>query len=80
MLTRFSNRSTARLIGVAALAAALSACSGNPTKQEIGTVTGAVVGGVVGTALTGSTAGTVVGAGAGAYVGNRVGRDLDRVR
>lgn len=63
---------------VAVLLAALAGCSGNPTRQEIGTVTGAVIGGVVGSALTGSTAGTAVGAGAGAYVGNRFGKDMDR--
>lgn len=60
----------------AAIAAVLTGCSSNPSKQEIGTVTGAVLGGVVGTALTGNTAGTVVGAGAGAYVGNRLAKDL----
>jgi len=67
--------------GVCIIALAIAGCSGNPTRQEIGTVTGAVVGGVVGSALTGgSTAGTVVGAGAGAYVGNRVGKDMERRR
>lgn len=57
---------------------ALSGCSSNPSKQDIGTVGGAVVGGLAGAALTGSTVGTVVGAGAGAYAGNRIGRQLDR--
>lgn len=64
-----------------ALALTLAAgCSGNPTKQEIGTVTGAVVGGLAGSALTGSTVGTVAGAGAGAFVGNRIGKELDGKR
>lgn len=64
----------------AAIAMALGACSSNPTREELGTVTGAVIGGVVGSALTGSTAGTVAGAGAGAYLGNRIGKDLERNR
>lgn len=58
----------------------LSGCSGNPTRQEIGTVSGAVVGGLAGSALTGNPLGTVAGAGAGAYVGNRIGRGLDAKR
>jgi osmotically inducible lipoprotein OsmB len=57
----------------------LAACSSNPTKQEIGTVTGAVVGGIVGSSVTGgSGVGTVGGAAAGSYIGNRIGRELDR--
>lgn len=67
-------------VGIVVLSAACAACSGNPTRQELGTVTGAVVGGVVGTALTGSTAGTVVGAGTGAYIGNRLTREYDRAK
>jgi osmotically inducible lipoprotein OsmB len=60
------------------IGAALSGCSSNPSKQDIGMVSGAVVGGVVGSALTGgSTVGTVAGAGAGAYAGNRIGRQMD---
>jgi osmotically inducible lipoprotein OsmB len=60
------------------MGAALSGCSNNPSKQDIGTVSGAVIGGVAGSALTGgSTVGTVAGAGAGAYAGNRIGRQLD---
>lgn len=58
----------------------LAGCSGNPTRQEIGTVSGAVVGGLAGSALTGNPLGTVAGAGAGAYVGNRIGRELDAKR
>lgn len=58
--------------------AALTGCSSNPSKQDIGTVSGAVIGGVVGGALTGSTVGTAIGAGAGAYAGNRIGRQLDQ--
>jgi osmotically inducible lipoprotein OsmB len=57
----------------------LAACSTNPSKREIGTVTGAVVGGIVGSALTGgSGVGTIGGAAAGSYVGNRIGSQLDR--
>lgn len=68
------------LIAVALMATlGLSACSSNPSKQDIGMVTGAVVGGVVGSALTGgSGVGTVGGAAAGSYIGNRIGRDLER--
>jgi len=63
--------------GLAALC--LTACTSNPSKQDIGTVTGAVVGGVVGSSLTyGSTAGTVAGAVAGGYVGRVVGKELER--
>lgn len=67
-------------IAAVLLAGLLSGCSGNPTKQEIGTVSGAVVGGLAGSALTGNPIGTLAGAGAGAYVGNRIGRDLDAKR
>ncbi len=55
----------------------LAACTGNPSRQEIGMVSGAIVGGVVGSALTGgSTVGTVGGAAAGTYVGNRIAKDM----
>ena len=65
---------------IAVLAAlSLSACTTNPSKQEIGTVSGAIIGGVVGSALTGgSGVGTIGGAAAGGYLGNRIGRDLER--
>lgn len=65
-------------LGIALLSAlALSACSANPTRQEIGTVSGAVVGGIVGSALTGgSGVGTVGGAAAGSYIGNRIGSQM----
>lgn len=56
----------------------LTACTTNPSKQEIGTVSGAVVGGITGAALTGSTAGAVGGAAAGAYIGHRIGGELER--
>lgn len=57
----------------------LAACSSNPSRQEVGTVTGAVVGGIVGSALTGgSGVGTIGGAAAGGYFGNRIGTQLDR--
>lgn len=56
----------------------LTACSSNPSKQDVGMVTGAVVGGVVGSSLTyGSTAGTVAGAVAGGYVGKLIGREME---
>jgi osmotically inducible lipoprotein OsmB len=62
-------------------AVTLSACSTNPTKQEIGTATGAVVGGVAGAVLTGgSTVGTVGGAAIGGVVGNKIGHDLQNRR
>jgi osmotically inducible lipoprotein OsmB len=67
------------LVAVGMTALFLTACSSNPSKQDIGTVTGAVVGGVVGSSLTyGSTAGTVAGAVAGGYVGRVVGREMER--
>ncbi len=75
LTTKLANR-----LCITAIAAALAACAGNPTRQELSTVTGAVIGGVVGSALTGSTTGAVVGAGAGAYVGHQIGKDLDRSR
>lgn len=57
----------------------LSACSSNPSKQDVGTVSGAIIGGVVGSALTGgSGVGTIGGAAAGGYIGSRIGRDLER--
>lgn len=73
-----SHRSGTAVLALCA-AFSLTACSSNPTKQEIGTVSGAVIGGVVGSALTaGSGVGTIGGAAAGSYIGNRIGRDLDR--
>ena len=65
-------------IGIALLSTlALTACSTNPTKQEIGTVGGAIVGGIVGSALTGgSGVGTVGGAAAGGYIGNHIGSQM----
>ncbi len=68
------------LVLAAAASLLVAGCSGNPTRQEIGTVSGAVVGGLAGSALTGNPLGTVAGAGAGAYVGNRIGRELDSKR
>lgn len=70
-----------RLLPALALAAAigLGGCAGNPTREDIGTVTGAVVGGVTGSVLTGgSTAGTIGGAVAGGFVGKQVGKELQR--
>jgi osmotically inducible lipoprotein OsmB len=84
LLKQENDMNTRSLVQSTVLALTLtlvSACSSNPTRQEIGTVTGAVVGGVVGSSLTaGSTAGTVGGAAAGAYLGNRIGRELDKNR
>lgn len=74
-------RDRGKALFVAAMAAVIAGCSGNPTRQEIGTATGAVVGGIVGSALTGgSTVGTVGGAAAGALAGNKIGKELDHKR
>lgn len=55
----------------------LCACSSNPTREQIGTVSGAVVGGIVGSALTGgSNVGTIGGAAAGGYIGHEIGRQM----
>lgn len=72
------NRHRIKSISLLALLLLVAACSSNPTKQEIGTVSGAVVGGIVGTSLTGSSAGAIGGAAAGAYIGNRIGKELER--
>ncbi len=65
-------------LALAAATLALSACSSNPTKEEIGMVSGAVIGGIVGSTLTGgSGAGTVTGAAAGSYLGNKIAREID---
>jgi len=56
------------VLGVLALG--VSACSTNPTKEQIGTGVGAAAGGAVGHVLTGGSAlGTVGGAAAGALIG-----------
>jgi osmotically inducible lipoprotein OsmB len=67
-----------KLLAVGAAAVFLAACTSNPSKQDIGTVTGAVVGGILGSSLTyGSTAGTVAGSVAGGYVGRQIGKELE---
>ena len=71
----------ASLVTTGVLVIGLSACSSNPTREQIGTATGAVVGGVVGSELSGgSTLGTVGGAAVGGVVGNQVGKNMDRRR
>lgn len=57
----------------------LTACSSNPTSQQLGTGAGAVIGGVAGSAL-GGTAATVGGAAAGALIGNELGKRQDQRR
>ena len=52
---------------------ALTGCSSDPTRQQMGTAAGAVVGGVVGNAVLGGPLGTLGGAAAGAVIGNEVG-------
>lgn len=52
----------------------LTACSTNPTHEQIGTAAGAVIGGVAGKAVGGGTLGTVGGAAAGAVIGNEIGK------
>jgi osmotically inducible lipoprotein OsmB len=68
-------RSLLPLVLLASLS--LTACSTNPTKQEIGLVSGAVVGGIVGSSLAGGV-GTIGGAATGSYIGHRIGSELDR--
>lgn len=50
----------------------LTACSSNPSRQQVNTGVGAVAGGVIGNAVLGGTLGTVGGAAAGALIGNEV--------
>ena len=74
-----NDRAWRPIVAVVLVAASLSACSSNPSKQDVGTVSGAIIGGVLGSALTGgSGVGTIGGAAAGGYIGNRIGRDHDR--
>lgn len=51
---------------------ALTACSSNPSRQQVNTGVGAVAGGLVGNAVLGGTLGTLGGAAAGALIGNEV--------
>jgi len=65
------------VLGVLALG--VSACSTNPTKEQIGTGVGAAAGGAVGHVLTGDSAlGTVGGAAAGALIGKEIGESQDK--
>lgn len=67
-----------KVIGVATLAAGLSACSGMST-QDRDTAIGAGVGAVGGAVLTGgSPLGVVGGAAVGGVVGHEVGKRDDR--
>ena len=50
----------------------LTACSSNPSRQQVNTGVGAVAGGLVGNAGLGGTLGTLGGAAAGALIGNEV--------
>jgi surface antigen len=71
---------TTRILGVAAIALALTACESSRfgRHETGGAVVGGVAGGVVGSAVTGgSTAGTIVGAALGVLVGSEIGRQLD---
>jgi len=55
------------------LAFTLMGCSGQPTRQQLGTATGAVIGGVVGSAVSGGSAvGTIGGAAVGGVIGHEV--------
>jgi surface antigen len=58
-----------RILTIAGLALALTACQDSGTKQTVGTVLGGVGGAVAGTAI-----GTLVGA----FLGSEIGKSLDK--
>lgn len=67
-------------IKVALLAIALAACSEQPTKQDVGTITGGVLGGVLGSQVgqgTGRSVAIIAGTLAGAYLGSAIGKSMD---
>src|SRR5262245_51721910 len=75
-----------KIMAVALLGAALTACAGNPDtgagpKEQTGTLVGAVAGAVVGSQFGGGTgervAAGVAGAAIGGLIGNRIGAGLD---
>ena len=58
----------------------LTACSGEFTKQDTGTLIGAVAGGILGNQVgggSGKVAATAIGAFVGGIVGSEIGRSLD---
>jgi len=58
-----------------------SACSTNPTHEQIGTGVGATVGGALDHVITGRSAmGTIAGAAAGALIGKEIGKKQDKDR
>ena len=67
-------------IKVTVLVLSLAACSDQPTKQDIGTVTGGVLGGVLGAQVgrgTGRDVAIIAGTLAGAYLGSSIGKSMD---
>ena len=70
----------ARYKAAAVLVLFLSACSEQPTKQDIGTITGGVLGGVLGAQVgkgSGRDVAIIAGTLAGAYLGSAIGKSMD---
>jgi surface antigen len=71
-----------RLIALALIGIAISACASNTGPKEVGGTlvgagTGALVGNAVGGAAGNRVAGTVIGAAVGGMLGNRIGAAMD---
>lgn len=69
-----------RFKAAAVLVSLLAACSNQPTKQDIGTITGGVLGGVLGAQVGGGSGrdvAIIAGTLAGAYLGSAVGKSMD---
>lgn len=70
-----------KILAVAGLALALTACQDSGNKQTIGTVLGGVGGAVAGSQFgggRGQLVGTAIGTLVGAFLGNEIGKSLDK--